>query len=84
MEMADMGEAKIVKLIQTGETQSVVIPAEFALPGRAVRMHRDGDRLVIEPFEPVGLLEWLATLDPIEDEFPDFDEGMLPMRDVDL
>ncbi|HEY0203571.1 MAG TPA: AbrB/MazE/SpoVT family DNA-binding domain-containing protein [Acetobacteraceae bacterium] len=79
-----MSEIKRVQLVRTGPVQTVEIPPEFAMPGDAVLMHREGERLIIEPIKKLGLLEWLATLDPIEEEFPDVDEGMLPLRDINL
>jgi antitoxin VapB len=47
-------------------------------------MHREGNRLVIEPIRKTGLLALLASLEPIDEEFPDFDAGLLPARGVDL
>ncbi len=54
------------------------------MPGDAVLMHREEERLIIEPIEELGLLGWLATLDPIEEEFPDVDDGLPPLRDISL
>jgi len=36
--------------------QAVRIPVEFELPGDEAIMHRDGDRLVIEPVRKRGLV----------------------------
>lgn len=71
-----MSEIKKVQLVRTGPAQTVEIPPEFAMPGNTV--------LIVEPARELGLLEWLATLDPIEEEFPDVDEGLLPLCDFDL
>jgi len=81
-----MSEIKKVQLVRTGPAQMVEIPPEFAMPGDAVLMHREGDRLILQPIQPSkgGLLALLATLDPIEEEFPDVDEGLLPLRDIEL
>jgi antitoxin VapB len=39
----------------------------------------------LEPVDKPGrLLELLATLESIEDPFPDVDEGLLPLDDVRL
>ena len=81
-----MSEARQVSLFRNGRNQAVRIPVEFELPGTTATMRRDGDRLIIEP-EPMpklGILELLATWEPIEEEFPDVDEGLLPLRDIDL
>ena len=60
------------------------IPVEFEFPGDTVLMHREGDRLVIEPIHKSGLLALLAMLEPLDENFPDFDAGLVPARDVML
>lgn len=57
-----MSEIKKVRLVRTGPAQTVEIPPEFAMPGSAVLMHREGDKLIIEPVRELGMFEWLATL----------------------
>jgi len=79
-----MSDARRVSLFRNGRNQAVRIPVEFELPGEAALMHREGDRLVIEPIRSKGLLALLATLDPIEEDFPDFDAGLQPERAVEL
>ena len=79
-----MSEAREVRLFRNGRNQAVRIPVEFELPGNAALMRREGNRLVIEPIRRAGLLSYLATLDAIDDEFTDFDEGLLPARDISL
>ncbi len=83
--------ARHVRLFRNGANQAVRIPKEFELPGKEAVMHREGNRLVIEAIEPkhprgsaAALLAVLATMEPIDEEFPDVDEGLLPMEDVDL
>lgn len=73
-----------VKLFRNNRSQAVRIPAEFALPGDRVRISRDGDRLILEPIGKKDLLEVLATLEPIEEDFPDFDETLPPLDDDPL
>lgn len=62
-----------VKLFRNGTNQAVRIPREFELPGEDAVMHRDGDRLIIEP-PPRSLLAVLATLSPIDDDFVGIDD----------
>lgn len=45
-------------------------------------MHRERQRLIIEPAPPVSLLAVLATLKSIEDDFPPIEE--LPLRPIEL
>jgi antitoxin VapB len=63
-----------VKLFKNGRNQAVRIPREFELPGEDAIMHRDGDRLVIEPMPPKSLLAVLAGLSPLEEDFPQIDD----------
>ena len=37
-------------------------------------MHRDGDRLVIEPVRKCGLVALLKTMKPLEEDFPEIDD----------
>jgi antitoxin VapB len=71
-----------VRLFRNGRNQAVRIPREFELPGQDATIRKEGDRLVIEPAPPRSLLAVLATLEPIEEEFPAIDE--LPHAPVDL
>lgn len=64
-----------VKLFKNGRNQAVRIPREFELPGEDVIMRKDGERLIIEPTPPKSLLVVLATLAPIDEDFP-------PIHDV--
>jgi antitoxin VapB len=79
--------AKEARLFRNNRSQAVRIPVEFELPGERVLIHREGDRLVIEPAPRKNLLEILRGLQPLgpEDAFPDdIDEGLLPAKAVDL
>jgi len=59
-----------VKLFKIGRNQAVRIPREFELPGEGAIMRKEVDRLTIEPAEPKSLLAVLATLQPLDEEFP--------------
>lgn len=71
-----------VKLFKNGRNQGVRIPREFELPGDSAVMRKEGQRLIIEPVETKSLLALLATLEPIEDEFPAIAD--LPVDPVEL
>ncbi|MGD0867460.1 MAG: AbrB/MazE/SpoVT family DNA-binding domain-containing protein [Rhizomicrobium sp.] len=60
-----------VKLFRNGRNQAVRIPREFELPGEDAVMRKEGTRLIIEPAPRKSLLELLATLEDIDEEFPD-------------
>lgn len=59
-----------VKLFKNGRNQAVRIPREFELPGEDAIMRKEGERLIIEPTPPKSLLALLATLAPLDEEFP--------------
>jgi virulence-associated protein VagC len=44
------------------------------LPGDEAIMHRDGDRLVIEPVRKHGLIALLKSMTPAGEEFPQVDD----------
>jgi len=69
-----MSEQRHVRLFRNGRNQAVRIPVEFELPGEEAIMHRDGDRLVIEPVRKRGLVALLKSMRPIEDAFPEIDD----------
>jgi antitoxin VapB len=79
---AQMVAVRQVRLFRNGRNQAVRIPREFELPGEDATIRKEGDRLVIEPAPPRSLLALLATLKPIDEEFPAIDE--LPHTPVDL
>ena len=74
------------KLFRNNKSQAVRIPADFELPGDRVMIHRNGERLIIEPVRRKTLLEVLAGLKPLgpEDQFPDIDDTLLPAKEIDL
>ncbi len=73
-----------VRLFRNGRNQAVRIPREWELEGEEAIIHREGDRLIIEPVRKGGLLQLLAGLQPIDEPFPDVDESLLPLDDTAL
>jgi antitoxin VapB len=71
-----------VKLFKNGRNQAVRIPREFELPGEDAVIHREGQRLIIEPAPPQSLLAVLASLPTLDEEFPPIED--LPAEPVDL
>ena len=85
--------ARHVRLFKNGANQAVRIPKEFELPGKDAIMRREGNRLIIEvPEKPqkgtlaalVAALDTIRHLPPVEEPFPDVDEGLLPLDDIIL
>lgn len=77
-----MSSERHVKLFRNGRNQAVRIPREFELPGNEAVIHREGNRLVIEPLEKPSLLRVLESLQPLVEELPSVDDP--PPRDVEL
>ncbi len=85
---------RAVRLFRNGTNQAVRIPKEFELPGKEAVMRREGNRLIIEaapavypkgsPQAFLQALDEIAKLGPCDDEFPDVDEGLLPLDDIVL
>jgi antitoxin VapB len=71
-----------VKLFKNGRSQAVRIPREFELPGKEAIMHKEGERLIIEPAPKRSLIELLDSLDPIDEEFPPIED--MPPEPVEL
>lgn len=83
--LGNPAETREARLFRNNRSQAVRIPADFELPGDKVLIHRDGNRLIIEPVRPLGLFATLAALQPLDpaDIFPDIDET-LPLDPVEL
>jgi antitoxin VapB len=45
-------------------------------------LRKEGHRLIIEPISSGSLISLLTTLPDITDNFPDIDEGLLPLDDI--
>ena len=79
-----MDQARHVRLFRNGRNQALRIPREFELEGNEAIIRQEGNCLVIEPVKRKGLLSTLATLSPLDEDFPDVDDGLLPPDEVDL
>ena len=77
-----MSPERHVKIFKNGRNQAVRIPREFEFPGEEAIMRKEGDRLIIEPVPPKSLLAVLATLAPLQEDFPPILD--LPPDPVDL
>lgn len=79
-----MSSERYASLFRNGRNQALRIPKEFELDGDKVIIRKEGDRLIIVPVKKDGLLKLLASLDQIDDEFPDVDEELPPLDDIQL
>lgn len=58
-----MGTAKLFK---NGSSQAVRLPREYRIPGKEVKIFREGNRIVLEPIET----SWNLLFESLE-EFPE-------------
>lgn len=73
------------RLFRNGSNQALRIPREFEFSGDEVVIHKEGDRLILEPVvKKQDLLALLAALEPIKEAFPDVDSEMRPLDDIEL
>lgn len=81
-----MGMVKHAKVFRNGRNRAVRIPVEFDFPGDDVTITKEDDgRIVIEPVKRKGdFFEWLDSLEPLGEEFPNLDEKLGPPEEVNL
>jgi antitoxin VapB len=79
-----MQNSRHVSLLTSGQDQVLTIPHELALSGTEALLRKEGHRLIVEPIPSSSLLSLLTTLPDITDNFPDIDEGLLPLDDITL
>lgn len=84
-----MNEIKKSSLFKDGDDQVIKVPHGFELPGTEITVTKDGDRLIIEPARvelqaPQTWAEFLDALEPVDVDWPDIDEGLLPADDINL
>lgn len=82
--MSSINDERRVHLFRNGRNQALRIPRGFELDGDEAIIRREGDHLIIEPVRKGRLSAVLAQLPPLDEEFPDVDEGLNPASDVDL
>ncbi len=73
-----------VRLFKNGRNQALRIPREFELPGDEAVIRKEGTKLIIEPVQQRSLLKVIAGWQPLSDDFPDVDEDLLPLDDIEL
>ncbi len=79
-----MPTVRHARLFRNGRNQALRIPKEFELEGEEAIIRKEGDKLIIEPVTKGGLLQLLATLKALDEKFPDVDEGLPPLDDIQL
>ncbi len=65
-----MHNQRHVSLFRNGRNQAIRIPREFELEGTEAIIHKEGDRLIIEPVRKKSLKAILASLPSLNEDFP--------------
>ncbi|MDO8328898.1 MAG: AbrB/MazE/SpoVT family DNA-binding domain-containing protein [Fluviicoccus sp.] len=72
------------RLFRNGRNQAIRIPREFEFVEDEVLIRKEGNTLVIVPVQKSSLLAMLAGMEPLDVDFPDVDEGLLPVDEANL
>ena len=78
------GHERHVRLFRNGGNQALRIPREFELEGDEAILRKESNRLIVEPIRKGRLLALLSTLEPLDEPFPDVDEDLAPLDDVEI
>jgi antitoxin VapB len=65
-----MNTERRVRLFRNGGNQALRIPRDLELPGRTATFRKEGPRLIVDPAAVPSLLDVVAKLRPLDDEFP--------------
>lgn len=80
-----MEKGRHVRLFRNGRNQALRIPRELELDADEAIVSRDGDRLIIEPVKrQQNLAQLLAGWEPLNERFPDVDNGLIELDDPQL
>jgi len=56
------------KLFQNGRSQVVRLPKEFRLPGKEVKISKQGNKIILEPIES-SWEQWFEAMNQFSDDF---------------
>ncbi|TRW99053.1 type II toxin-antitoxin system antitoxin VapB [Candidatus Methylobacter oryzae] len=56
------------KLFQNGRSQAVRLPKEFRLPGKEVKISKQGNKVILEPIE-TSWEQWFEAINQFSDDF---------------
>jgi antitoxin VapB len=71
-----------IRLFRNGTNQALRIPRDLELPGNEAVIRKEGDRLIVEAVKKPSLLALLATLGPLDEEFPDVEDPLVNDEDA--
>ncbi len=77
-----MTTSRHIKIVRLGDRQTIQLPPEFELPGEEAEMFKVAGQLIIRPAKRKTLKETLASLEPIDEEFPEIDDPPVKPEDI--
>lgn len=85
--MQPVAKERHVSLFRNGRNQAIRIPREFELKGKEATIRKEGNKLIIEEVKKLNLIELLDSfeaLKPLDAVFPDIDNDLPPLNDIEL
>jgi antitoxin VapB len=77
-----MHNSRHVSLFRNGRNQAIRIPREFELEGTEAIIHKEGDKLIIEPVRKKSLKTILASLPSLNEDFPEIIDFPVDPEDI--
>jgi len=77
-----MRSERHVSLFRNGRNQAIRIPREFELEGTEAIIHKEGDKLIIEPVKKISLKALLASLPTLDEDFPEIVDLPIEVEDI--
>ena len=77
-----MNNQRHVSLFRNGRNQAIRIPREFEIEGTEAIIHKEGDKLIIEPVRKKSLKAVLASLPPLNEDFPEIIDSPVDSEDI--
>ena len=77
-----MRSERHVSLFRNGRNQAIRIPREFELEGTEAIIHKEGDKLIIEPVKKKSLKALLAILPTLDEDFPEIVDVPVEVEDI--
>ena len=56
------------KLFQNGRSQAVRLPKAFRMPGKEVKISKQGNKIILEPIE-TSWQQWFESINQFSEEF---------------
>jgi len=82
--MQSTNKERQVSLFRNGRNQAIRIPRDFELHGNKAIIRKIGNQLIIEELKQANIIEFLDSLEPLDIDFPNIDNKLPPLDDIEL